>query len=42
MPFFRQYVAPFIIFSLFLFTLVLVSSRAFLPAELVAPLLPGQ
>lgn len=36
-PFFRQYVAPFIIFAIFLFTLVLVSSRAFLPNDMVAP-----
>ncbi|MEI6428498.1 MAG: hypothetical protein WCO45_08955 [Pseudanabaena sp. ELA607] len=35
--FFRQYVAPFIIFAIFLFTLVLVSSRAFLPSDMVAP-----
>lgn len=36
-PFFRQYIAPFIIFAIFLFTLVLVSSRAFLPNDMVAP-----
>jgi hypothetical protein len=36
-PFFRQYIAPFIIFAIFLFTLVLVSSRAFLPDDMVAP-----
>ncbi len=35
--FFRQYIAPFIIFAIFLFTLVLVSSRAFLPSDMVAP-----
>jgi hypothetical protein len=36
-PFFRQYIAPIIIFAIFLFTLVLVSSRAFLPSDMVAP-----
>jgi hypothetical protein len=36
-PFFRQYIAPLIIFAIFLFTLVLVSSRAFLPDDMVAP-----
>jgi len=36
-PFFRQYIAPIIIFAVFLFTLVLVSSRAFLPEDMVAP-----
>ena len=35
--FFRQYIAPIIIFAIFLFTLVLVSSRAFLPDDMVAP-----
>ncbi|MEI6330350.1 MAG: hypothetical protein WCP16_14020 [Pseudanabaena sp. ELA645] len=37
MSFFRQYIAPIIIFAVFLFTLVLVSSRAFLPDDMVAP-----
>jgi hypothetical protein len=35
--FFRQYIAPLIIFAIFLFTLILVSSRAFLPDDMVAP-----
>ncbi|MDX2256664.1 MAG: hypothetical protein NW214_14215 [Pseudanabaenaceae cyanobacterium bins.39] len=37
MAFFRQYIAPLIIFAIFLFTLILVSSRAFLPDDMVAP-----
>ncbi len=35
--FFRQFIIPVIIFAIFLFTLVLVSSRAFLPDDMVAP-----
>ncbi len=35
--FFRQYIAPFLIFVLFLFALVLMSSRSFLPSDLVSP-----
>jgi hypothetical protein len=41
MAFFRQYVAPLLIFGIFLFTLILVSSRAFLPADLMAPMPPA-
>ena len=36
MPFFRQYIAPFFIFLIFLVTLALVSSRIFLP-DMAAP-----
>ncbi|MFM7448036.1 MAG: hypothetical protein ACKO24_05520 [Leptolyngbyaceae cyanobacterium] len=37
MTFFRQYIAPFFIFLIFLLTLALVSSRIFLPADMAAP-----
>lgn len=37
MNFFVQKIAPIIIFSMFLFTLVVVSSRSFLPSELLLP-----
>jgi hypothetical protein len=37
MSFFRQYIAPLIIFAIFMFTLILVSSRAFLPDDMMAP-----
>jgi hypothetical protein len=37
MPFFRQFVAPLLIFLMFLFALVVVSSRAFLSEDMAAP-----
>ncbi|WP_330485586.1 hypothetical protein [Tumidithrix elongata] len=37
MLFFRQFIAPLLIFLTFMFTLVLVSSRAFLPSDMVEP-----
>jgi hypothetical protein len=37
MQFFRQYIAPILIFVIFIFTLVLVTSRAFLPSDMVLP-----
>ncbi|NJL42922.1 MAG: hypothetical protein HC856_09015 [Pseudanabaena sp. RU_4_16] len=37
MSFFRQYIAPLIIFAIFIFTLILVSSRAFLPNDMMTP-----
>ncbi len=37
MSFFRQYIAPLIIFAVFIFTLILVSSRAFLPNDMMTP-----
>ncbi len=37
MAFFRQYVAPFFIFLVFLVALAAVSSRIFLPADMAAP-----
>jgi hypothetical protein len=37
MSFFQQYIVPIIIFAVFFFTLVLVSSRAFLPSDMTAP-----
>ncbi len=37
MQFFRQNIAPIIIFVIFIFTLVLVTSRAFLPSDMVLP-----
>ncbi|WP_172957451.1 hypothetical protein [Aphanothece sacrum] len=37
MAFFRQYIAPFLILLMFLFALVAVSIRAFLPSDLAAP-----
>jgi len=37
MQFFRQYIAPVLIFIIFIFTLVLVTSRAFLPTDMVLP-----
>jgi hypothetical protein len=37
MSFFRQYIAPLIIFAIFMFTLILVSSRAFLPNDMMTP-----
>lgn len=37
MAIFRQYIAPFFILLVFLFTLVVVSARIWLPSDLVAP-----
>ncbi len=37
MQFFRQNIAPIIIFVIFIFTLVLVTSRAFLPTDMTLP-----
>ncbi|AFY69238.1 hypothetical protein Pse7367_0938 [Thalassoporum mexicanum PCC 7367] len=37
MSFLKQYLIPIIIFAVFFFTLVLVSSRAFLPNDMTAP-----
>jgi hypothetical protein len=37
MAFFRQHIAPLIIFAIFLFTLFVVSVRSFLPADMLAP-----
>jgi hypothetical protein len=37
MSFFRQYIAPFLIILVFLFTLVAITYRSFLPPELAAP-----
>ncbi len=35
--FFIQKVVPVLIFGMFLFTLIIVSSRSFLPSELLLP-----
>jgi hypothetical protein len=37
MAFFRQYIAPLIVFLLFLVALVAVSARIFLPSDMAAP-----
>jgi hypothetical protein len=37
MTFFRQHIAPFLVVLTFLFALVAVSARIFLPADMVAP-----
>jgi hypothetical protein len=37
MTFFRQYIAPLFIVLIFLFALVAVSARAFLPADMAQP-----
>ncbi len=37
MSFFRQYIAPLIIFGIFFVTLIVVSARAFLPEDMLAP-----
>jgi hypothetical protein len=37
MAIFRQYIAPFLIVLTFLFALVAVSSRSFLPSDMAAP-----
>lgn len=42
MQFFRQYIAPILIFVIFIFTLVLVTSRAFLPSDMVLPAPVGE
>jgi hypothetical protein len=42
MAFFRQYIAPLLIVLVFLFALVVVSSRIFLPEDMMAPAPIGQ
>ena len=37
MAFFRQYIAPLIVVLVFLFSLVVVSARIFLPDDMAAP-----
>ncbi|MBW4587073.1 hypothetical protein G7B40_034735 [Aetokthonos hydrillicola Thurmond2011] len=37
MAIFRQYIAPFLIVLVFLFALVAVSARIFLPSDLASP-----
>ena len=37
MSFFRQYIAPLLIVLIFVFALVVMSSRAFLPSDLAQP-----
>jgi len=37
MAFFRQYIAPLIVVLVFLFSLVVVSARIFLPSDMAAP-----
>lgn len=37
MPFFRQYIAPFLIFLVFGISLLAVSIRSFLPGDMAAP-----
>lgn len=37
MSFFRQYIAPLIVFMIFLLALVAVSARIFLPSDMLAP-----
>ena len=37
MAFFRQYIAPLLVFLIFLVALVVVSARIFLPGDLQAP-----
>lgn len=37
MSIFRQYIAPLIVVLIFLFSLVVVSARIFLPADMAAP-----
>jgi hypothetical protein len=37
MTFFRQYIAPLIVVLMFLFALLVVSARIFLPADMSAP-----
>jgi hypothetical protein len=40
MAFFRQYVAPLIILLVFLFALVAVTARSFLPGDMLEPAVP--
>jgi hypothetical protein len=37
MTFFRQYIAPLLVVLVFLFALVAVSARIFLPSDMAAP-----
>jgi hypothetical protein len=37
MSFFRQYIAPLLIFGIFFVTLLVVSARSFLPADMLVP-----
>ncbi|MCU0548936.1 MAG: hypothetical protein MUC48_06270 [Leptolyngbya sp. Prado105] len=37
MAFFRQYIAPLIVVLVFMFSLVVVSARIFLPDDMAAP-----
>jgi hypothetical protein len=37
MTFFRQYIAPLIVVLMFLFALLVVSARIFLPEDMIAP-----
>lgn len=37
MAFFRQYIAPLIVVLVFMFSLVVVSARIFLPSDMAAP-----
>jgi hypothetical protein len=37
MAIFRQYIAPFFILLVFLFTLMVVSARIWLPSDMIAP-----
>lgn len=37
MNFLRQYIAPLLVVAIFLFALVVVSARIFLPADMAAP-----
>ncbi|HEY9635808.1 MAG TPA: hypothetical protein V6D14_20550 [Coleofasciculaceae cyanobacterium] len=37
MTIFRQYIAPFLVLLVFLFSLVVVSARIFLPSDMAAP-----
>ncbi len=37
MTFLRQYILPLLIVLVFLFSLIVVSARSFLPADLAAP-----
>jgi hypothetical protein len=40
MAFFRQYVAPLIILLVFIFALVAVTARSFLPGDMLEPAVP--
>jgi len=37
MAFFRQYIAPFLIVLIFVFAFMVMSSRAFLPSDMMQP-----